>query len=74
MRQQGQDEEGHVNKDDYQIVQWVGRNVLTPSSIGIGEVELGAVRFHLPGKSALPDGLFDFEVEMPPHEAAPLQC
>ena len=35
--------------------------------LGIGEVELGAVRFHLPGKSALPNGLFDFEVEMPPH-------
>lgn len=35
--------------------------------LGIGEVELGAVRFHLPGLSALPEDLFDFQIEMPPH-------
>ncbi len=34
---------------------------------GIGEVELGAVMFHVDGESPIPDGLFDFWVEMPPH-------
>jgi len=34
---------------------------------GIGEVELGAVRFHVRGDGPVPDELFDFWVEMPPH-------
>lgn len=34
---------------------------------GIGEVELGAVLFHIEGKSPVPADLFDFWVEMPPH-------
>lgn len=34
---------------------------------GIGEVELGAVRFHVEGAHPVPEGLFDFWVEMPPH-------
>ena len=34
---------------------------------GIGEVELGAVRFHVEGKHPVADDLFDFWVEMPPH-------
>jgi lipopolysaccharide biosynthesis protein len=34
---------------------------------GIGPVELGAVCFHLSGKSPVPEDLFDFWVEMPPH-------
>lgn len=34
---------------------------------GIGEVELGAVLFHVLGDGAVADGLFDFQVEMPPH-------
>jgi lipopolysaccharide biosynthesis protein len=36
-------------------------------ALGIGEVELGAVRFHVAGAHPVPDGLFDFWVEMPPH-------
>ncbi|AJE44728.1 lipopolysaccharide biosynthesis protein-like protein [Celeribacter indicus] len=34
---------------------------------GLGEVELGAVLFHVEGESPVPEGLFDFWVEMPPH-------
>lgn len=34
---------------------------------GIGEVELGAVRFHIEGDHPVEDTLFDFWVEMPPH-------
>lgn len=34
-------------------------------TLGIGPVELGAVRFHLDDK--LPEDLFDFWIEMPPH-------
>lgn len=36
-------------------------------ALGIGEVELGAVRFHVEGAHPVPAGLFDFWVEMPPH-------
>lgn len=34
---------------------------------GIGEVELGAVCFHVDGENAVEDDVFDFWVEMPPH-------
>lgn len=34
---------------------------------GIGEVELGAVLFHIGGESPVAADLFDFWVEMPPH-------
>lgn len=34
---------------------------------GLGDVELGAVLFHQPELSIVPDDLFDFWVEMPPH-------
>ena len=34
---------------------------------GIGEVELGAVHFHIAGENPVPAGTFDFFVEMPPH-------
>lgn len=34
---------------------------------GIGEVELGAVRFHIEGDHPVADDVFDFWVEMPPH-------
>ncbi|WP_425450840.1 glycoside hydrolase family 99-like domain-containing protein [Pseudoroseicyclus aestuarii] len=34
---------------------------------GIGEVELGAVRFHIEGAHPVPEETFDFWVEMPPH-------
>lgn len=34
---------------------------------GIGEVELGAVCFHVEGENAVEDDVFDFWVEMPPH-------
>ncbi|MEM6340909.1 MAG: glycoside hydrolase family 99-like domain-containing protein [Pseudomonadota bacterium] len=34
---------------------------------GIGEVELGAVRFHIEGETTAADDLFDFWIEMPPH-------
>ncbi len=34
---------------------------------GIGEVELGAVSFHIAGKNPVAGDLFDFWVEMPPH-------
>ncbi|WP_290560778.1 glycoside hydrolase family 99-like domain-containing protein [Aestuariivita sp.] len=34
---------------------------------GVGEVELGAVLFHIEGESPVPADLFDFWVEMPPH-------
>ncbi|MDP2580119.1 glycoside hydrolase family 99-like domain-containing protein [Shimia thalassica] len=34
---------------------------------GIGEVELGAVCFHISGESAVEDDVFDFWIEMPPH-------
>lgn len=35
--------------------------------LGIGEVELGAVLFHIEGENPVADDLFDFWVEMPPH-------
>ena len=35
--------------------------------LGVGEVELGAVRFHVPGANPVADSLFDFWIEMPPH-------
>ena len=35
--------------------------------LGVGEVELGAVRFHLPGEHPVAEALFDFWIEMPPH-------
>ncbi|MGR3377332.1 glycoside hydrolase family 99-like domain-containing protein [Salipiger abyssi] len=34
---------------------------------GIGEVELGAVCFHVEGENPVEDDVFDFWVEMPPH-------
>ncbi|WP_136635905.1 glycoside hydrolase family 99-like domain-containing protein [Pseudooceanicola onchidii] len=34
---------------------------------GIGPVELGAVCFHVSGRSSVAEDLFDFWVEMPPH-------
>ncbi|MFC3612458.1 glycoside hydrolase family 99-like domain-containing protein [Lutimaribacter marinistellae] len=34
---------------------------------GIGDVELGAVCFHIDGENPVEDDLFDFWVEMPPH-------
>jgi hypothetical protein len=34
---------------------------------GIGEVELGAVCFHIEGDNPVADDLFDFWIEMPPH-------
>lgn len=36
-------------------------------ALGIGEVELGAVRFHIEGENPVAEYLFDFWVEMPPH-------
>lgn len=35
--------------------------------MGVGDVELGAVCFHVSGESAVAEDLFDFWVEMPPH-------
>ena len=35
--------------------------------LGVGEVELGAVRFHIPGDHPVPPDLVDFWIEMPPH-------
>jgi lipopolysaccharide biosynthesis protein len=34
---------------------------------GVGEVELGAVCFHIEGETPVEDDLFDFWIEMPPH-------
>lgn len=34
---------------------------------GIGEVELGAVSFHIAGENPVAPDLFDFWIEMPPH-------
>lgn len=36
-------------------------------AMGIGEVEIGAVRFHITGDKPLSDALFDFWIEMAPH-------
>ncbi|MEX5728054.1 lipopolysaccharide biosynthesis protein [Rhodovulum iodosum] len=36
-------------------------------ALGVGEVELGAVRFHVEGEHPVEDDLFDFWIEMPPH-------
>ena len=36
-------------------------------NLGVGEVELGAVRFHIPGETPVAAELFDFWIEMPPH-------
>ncbi|WP_259919779.1 glycoside hydrolase family 99-like domain-containing protein [Jannaschia sp. M317] len=41
---------------------------------GIGEVELGAVRFHIEGESPVDDDAFDFWVEMPPHGAVTIDA
>gem|GEM_PF-363529 len=35
--------------------------------LGVGEIELGAVRFHIAGENPVPEGAVDFWVEMPPH-------
>lgn len=35
--------------------------------LGLGEVEIGAIRFHIAGRSPVPDHCIDFLVEMPPH-------
>ena len=35
--------------------------------LGVGDVELGAVRFHVPGDHPVAADVFDFWVEMPPH-------
>ena len=35
--------------------------------LGVGEVELGAVLFHVAGENPVADDLFDFWIEMPPH-------
>lgn len=35
--------------------------------LGVGEVELGAVLFHIGGESPVSEDLFDFWIEMPPH-------
>lgn len=34
---------------------------------GVGEVELGAVSFHVAGAQQVAENVFDFRVEMPPH-------
>jgi len=34
---------------------------------GMGEIELGAVSFHVAGASDVPEDVFDFWIEMPPH-------
>lgn len=36
-------------------------------ALGIGEVELGAVQFHVSGEQPIPERLFDFRIDMPPH-------
>lgn len=36
-------------------------------ALGIGDVELGAVRFHLSPEKTFAEDLFDFWIEMPPH-------
>lgn len=36
-------------------------------ALGVGPVELGAVRFHVQGAQFVPEGLFDFYIDMPPH-------
>lgn len=36
-------------------------------ALGLGQVELGAVHFHVPGTQEIPEGLFDFYIDMPPH-------
>ncbi len=36
-------------------------------ALGVGDVELGAVLFHIEGESHVDHDLFDFWVEMPPH-------
>lgn len=35
--------------------------------LGLGDVELGAVAFHIGGGQPVPADVFDFHVEMPPH-------
>lgn len=45
----------------------VGEMRETWRKAGIGEVELGAVLFHIQGDRPVAAGLFDFWVEMPPH-------
>lgn len=40
---------------------------------GIGEVELGAVCFHVDGENPVDDDLFDFWIEMPPHGMVTLE-
>lgn len=35
--------------------------------LGVGDVELGAVLFHIEGESSVDNDVFDFWIEMPPH-------
>lgn len=35
--------------------------------LDIGDVEMGAVRFHVPGEHPVDEEVFDFWIEMPPH-------
>jgi lipopolysaccharide biosynthesis protein len=45
----------------------VGRLRAKWHALGVGDVELGAVLFHIEGQSPVDPDLFDFWVEMPPH-------
>jgi lipopolysaccharide biosynthesis protein len=45
----------------------IGRLRQAFRDIGIGEVELGAVHFHISGENPVDPAVFDFWIEMPPH-------
>ncbi len=45
----------------------VGRLRAAFRAEGLGEVELGAVSFHIAGQNPVAPGTFDFWIEMPPH-------